>query len=226
MSNFNSLSIGQTFVNRVFGWMFFALLVSTLAAILGSSQQIMSHLVTQTNPGEKLTMLGWAVMLAPLVLGLMFIFGFESMSVTSAKSLFMIYSLVNGFSFSFIIQHYTTTSLVTCFVSAAAMFGVMAVYGYVTKKDLSSLGSLLFMGLIGLLIVNLILLFTGSSEMMDYIIGSIGVLIFCGLTAYDMQQIKSMSHDDKSAVMGAFQLYLDFVNIFLYLLRAFGESDD
>lgn len=220
-----SQSVGQTFMNRVFGWMFIALLISSLAAItFATSTDIMSHLVVKQGLVEKITGLGYLVLFAPLAFGLIFIFGFDSMSEITAKSLFLIYSLVNGFSFSFIIHYYTTTSLVGCFVSAAAMFGVMAAYGYLTKKDLSSWGSILFMALIGLLIVNLITLFTGSSRLMDYVVGSMGVLVFCGLTAFDVQKIKEMSYDDKSALMGAFQLYLDFVNIFLYLLRIFGSS--
>ena len=106
------------------------------------------------------------------------------------------------------------------------MFAVMALYGYFTKKDLSSWGSILLMALFGLIIVNIVTMFTGSTKTMDYIIGSIGVLVFCGLTAYDMQKIKAMEYDEKGAIMGAFELYLDFINLFLYMLRIFGGSSD
>jgi hypothetical protein len=222
-------AVSQTFINRVFGWMFIALLISAVTAIsFASSPDIMQSLVIKQGVKESLTTLGWVVMFMPLLFGLILIFGYEGFSETTVKAIFLLYSAVNGVSFSFIIHYYTTTSLVSCFLSAAGMFAVMALYGYFTKKDLSSWGSILLMGLVGLLIVNLVTLITGSSRIMDYIIGSIGVLVFCGLTAFDMQKLKSMSYSEKGAIMGAFELYLDFVNLFLYLLRIFGvsSSDD
>lgn len=222
-------AVSQTFINRVFGWMFIALLISALTAVsFASSPDFMNMLIVKQGTKEAITGFGWFVMLAPLLFGLILIFGYEGLSETTVKALFLIYSAVNGISFSFIIHCYTTTSLVSCFISAAAMFATMAIYGYVTKKDLSSWGSLLLMALAGLLIVNLVTLITGSSRIMDYIIGSIGVIVFCGLTAYDMQKLKSMEYSEKGAVMGAFELYLDFINIFLDLLRIFGSasSDD
>jgi FtsH-binding integral membrane protein len=223
-------AVSQTFINRVFGWMFIALLISAFSAFaFASSKDFMDMLIVKgVNGKETATGLAWIVMLLPLIFGLLLIFGYEGFSEKTVKAIFLIYSAVNGVSFSLIIHYYTTSSLISCFVSAAAMFAIMAIYGYVTKKDLSSWGSILLMALFGLIIVNLVTLFTGSTKMMDYIIGSIGVIVFCGLTAYDIQKLKDMAYDEKGAVMGAFQLYLDFVNIFLYLLRIFGvsSSDD
>lgn len=224
----DSKAVSQTFINRVFGWMFIALLISALTAMsFASSPDFMNMLIVKgVNGKDTATGLAWVIMLLPLIFGLLLIFGYEGFSETTVKAIFLLYSAVNGISFSLIIHYYNKASLVSCFVSAAAMFAVMAIYGYVTKKDLSSWGSILLMALFGLIIVNLVTLFTGSTKLMDYIIGSIGVLVFCGLTAYDMQKIKNMAYDEKGAVMGAFELYLDFINIFLYLLRMFGSSDD
>ena len=221
-------AVSQTFINRVFGWMFIALLISALTSVcLASSQDFMNTLIVKGVDGkDTATVFAWVIMLLPLLFGLLLIFGYEGFSETTVKALFLLYSAVNGISFTLIIHYYTTTSLVSCFVSAAAMFAVMALYGYFTKKDLSSWGSILLMALFGLIIVNIVTMFTGSTKTMDYIIGSIGVLVFCGLTAYDMQKIKAMEYDEKGAIMGAFELYLDFINLFLYMLRIFGGSSD
>lgn len=221
-----SKAVSQTFINRVFGWMFIALLISAVTAVsLASSPDFMNTLIVKgVNGKDTATGFAWVIMLLPLLFGLILIFGYEGFSETTVKALFLLYSAVNGISFTLIIHYYTKTSLVSCFVSAAGMFAVMALYGYFTKKDLSSWGSILLMGLVGLLIVNIVTMFTGSTKLMDYIIGSIGVLVFCGLTAFDMQKLKGMSYSEKGAIMGAFELYLDFVNLFLYLLRIFGNS--
>jgi FtsH-binding integral membrane protein len=224
-----SKAVSQTFINRVFGWMFIALLISAVTAIsFEKSPDFMNNVIHKVNGIKSLTSLGWVVMFMPLLFGLLLIFGYEGFSETTVKALFLLYSAVNGISFSVIINCYTTSSLISCFVSAAGMFAVMALYGYFTKKDLSSWSSILLMGLVGLLIVNILTIFIGSNSLMEHIIGSIGVLVFCGLTAYDMQKLKRMSYSEKGAIMGAFELYLDFVNLFLYLLRIFGvsSSDD
>ena len=137
-----------------------------------------------------------------------------------------------GVSFSYIFFAYSLGSIMTVFFASAAVFGVMALAGYRTNTDLTKMGSLLFMGLIGIIIASVINMFLGSA-MMDYVISIIGVLIFVGLTAYDMQKIKRMSmvleegteSTKKMVLMGALSLYLDFINLFLLLLRLFGSRD-
>lgn len=146
-----------------------------------------------------------------------------------AGVLFIAYSYVTGVTLSLIFMIYTTASIVAIFVTTAAVFGIMAVYGLVTKKDLSSIGSLCFMGLLGIIVVGLVNIFILKSTMLDTAISAIGVLIFVGLTAYDTQRIKknvavSNSQNVTSlALYGAFSLYLDFINLFLKLLSLFGK---
>jgi FtsH-binding integral membrane protein len=207
--------------------MFIALCVSAFFAIsFGNSPDLMSTLMTKLpNKKMSLTALGWVVMFAPLLFVFIMSLGYSSLSKTSLMLLFMLYAAINGISLSFIMLAYTTASLVGCFLSAAAMFGVMGLYGYITQKDLSSWGSILFTALIGI-IISLFINMWLHSHIFDYIISIIGVIVFCALTAYDVQKLKSMAYDDKAAVMGALELYLDFLNIFLFILRLFGTSKD
>lgn len=146
-----------------------------------------------------------------------------------AGILFAAYSYLTGVTFSILFLAYTTASITIIFLVTAAIFGIMAVYGLVTKKDLSSVGSILLMGLIGIIIVSVVNLFLIKSSMMDTIICGVGVLIFVGLTAYDAQKIKRLAAVSNNsnvlslALLGAFELYLDFINLFLKLLRLFGK---
>lgn len=223
----SSFSSSQSFLARVFMLMFIALGVSAFFAIsFGNSPDLMATLMTRM-PDKKmsLTALGWVVMFAPLLFVFIMSLGYSSLSKTSLMLLFMLYAAINGISLSFIMLAYTTASLVGCFLSAAAMFGVMGAWGYITKKDLSSWGSILFTALIGI-IISLFINMWLHSHIFNYIISIIGVIVFCALTAYDVQKLKSMAYDDKSAIMGALELYLDFLNIFLFLLRLFGASKD
>jgi FtsH-binding integral membrane protein len=156
----------------------------------------------------------------------------QRISAQAATGLFVGYSILNGVTLSAILLLYTMTSVAATFFVTAGMFGAMAVYGFVTKKDLSSWGSFLFMGLIGIIIASVVNMFLGSS-MMSWIISGIGVIIFTGLTAYDVQQITRMGEQGimnggeaairKGAIMGALKLYLDFINLFLMLLRFMGD---
>jgi FtsH-binding integral membrane protein len=156
--------------------------------------------------------------------------GFQRMSSTVMLLLFLAYSIVMGMSLSFIFIAYTHGSIFQTFGIAALTFGVMAVMGYTTKTDLTKFGSILIMALVGIIIASLVNMFLHSSQM-DYIISFIGVLIFTGLTAYDVQKLKrigagvEMGTDDttKLAIFGALTLYLDFINLFLFLLRFFGN---
>ncbi|MCK5226590.1 MAG: Bax inhibitor-1/YccA family protein [Desulfobulbaceae bacterium] len=159
----------------------------------------------------------------------------QKLSPQAATGLFLGYSVLNGLTLSSILLMYTMTSIVSTFFITAGMFGAMAVYGFVTKKDLSAMGSFMFMGLIGIIIASVVNIFLGSS-MMSWVISGIGVIVFTGLTAYDVQKITQMGAMGimesgeaairKGAIMGALALYLDFINLFLMLLHFLGGSRD
>jgi FtsH-binding integral membrane protein len=181
--------------------------------------------------------LGWVVLFAPIGFVMLMSFGFARLSAPVITALFLAYAAINGITFSFILLAYTASSIMGCFLSAAAMFGIMAVMGYTTDKDLTSFGRIMTMGLIGILVAMLINFFM-KSETMSYVISIIGVMVFTGLTAYDVQKLKRigsgieyegqvMAADVKKlSIMGALNLYLDFINIFLFLLRLFGGKRD
>lgn len=224
-------SVSKSFFANVFLWMFAALAISTAFAFLfANNYSLLSYLITETG---KLSTLGWVVMFAPLGFVMFMSFGAQRLSAPMMIALFLAYAAVNGISFSFILLKYTSGSIIGCFGSAAAMFGVMAVMGYTTNKDLTSFGRILTMGLIGIVIAFIVNMFL-QSPMMDYIISLIGVAVFTGLTAYDVQKLKRISVGleyegvgtasvRKLSILGALTLYLDFVNLFLMLLRLFGN---
>jgi len=226
-------SLSKTFMANVFIWMFTALAISAVMAyVFANNLYLMSYLVSETG----LSILGWIVMLAPLGFVMLMSFGFNKLSAPAMTALFLLYAAVNGISFSFILLTYTAGSVIGCFAAAAAMFGIMAVLGYTTNQDLTKFGRLMMMGLIGIIIATVINWFLGS-ERMDYIISIIGVAVFTGLTAYDVQKLKHIGMGieqegvpavsaKKAAVFGALSLYLDFIMIFIYLLRLFGGRRD
>ncbi len=171
----------------------------------------------------------WVVALAPLGIVVYMSFGITSMSSSRAQTVFWIFAALMGASLSSIFVQYTGTSIARVFFITAGTFGAMSLYGYTTKKDLTALGSFLMMGLIGIIIASVVNIFLKSSAM-HFIISILGVLIFVGLTAYDTQKIKNMylASDgnevmSKKAIMGALTLYLDFINLFIMLLRLFGQ---
>jgi uncharacterized protein len=171
----------------------------------------------------------WVLVLAPLGLVMLLSFGINRFSVSSALALFFAYSGLLGLSLASIFLVYTQASIAQVFFISAATFGAMSLYGYTTQRDLSGIGSFMFMGLIGLMIASVVNIFLHSSGL-DWVISVAGVLIFVGLTAYDTQSIKEMYdvNDDgtiagRKAVMGALRLYLDFINLFLMMLRLFGD---
>jgi uncharacterized protein len=221
----------KNFMANVFAYMFMALGVSALFAYLFSTNlELLQYLVSST--GRGLNALGYIVMFAPLGFVLLMSFGYQRLSAPVLVLLFVIYSALNGITFSFILLTYTSGTVLACFLSAAAMFGLMAFMGYTTKQDLTKFGRILFMGLIGIIVASLINLFMGNSTL-DYIISFIGVMIFTGLTAYDVQKLKNIgagiqyadvpaSDVKKVSILGALNLYLDFINLFLFLLRLFG----
>jgi uncharacterized protein len=171
----------------------------------------------------------WIVMLAPVGLVMWLSFGINKLSEGAAKAIFWVYAALMGASLSTIFLAYTGASIASTFFATAAGFGALSIYGYTTKRDLSGFGKFLLMGLVGLVIASIINVFTRSSTA-DLIISIIGVFLFAGLTVYDTQKIKNMywqvqgsDFQGKAVVMGALTLYLDFINLFLFLLRFMGD---
>lgn len=219
-----SIETTQSFITKVFGYMFIALIISALSAMFfANNPALMTSLISTNEKGkEGLSILGWVVMLAPIGFVFLMSMGYSKLAPQSLLALFLIYSAINGISFSFILLAYTKQSIIGCFLSTSVMFGVMAGYGWITKKDLTSWGSILLMALIGIIVVMIVNMFL-QSQLMEYIISIIGIIVFCALTAYDVQKLKGLSHGN-DAIMGALSLYLDFLNMFLFLLRLFGNS--
>ena len=222
--------VARSFMTGVFSWMAVALAISAFTAFLfASSPSLMGMLVGANG----MTILGWIVMLAPIGFVLLMSVKFNTMSASTLAVLFGVYAVLMGASLSFIFLIYTLGSIATTFFIATGMFGLMAVVGYTTKTDLTKFGSLMMMGLIGIVIASLVNMFLGSSTM-DYVISIIGVLVFTGLTAFDVQKLKNIGADGqlggdmakKVTIMGALTLYLDFINLFLFLLRFFGSKRD
>jgi FtsH-binding integral membrane protein len=219
----------NTFVANVFSLMFAALIISGISAVWFATESMRSYII---NYEGGLTTLGWVSMIAPIGLVLLIGFGFHKYSAKFLLGVFLIYSTLTGISLSTIFSVYTTASIASTFFISALTFGVMALTGYTTKTDLTKLGSLLYMGLIGIIIASIVNFFIGSS-FMHYIISIIGVLVFTGLTAYDVQKIKNIGNQvqegsesaQKLMIMGALTLYLDFINLFLMMLRLFGSRD-
>ncbi|MBL4706820.1 MAG: Bax inhibitor-1/YccA family protein [Flavobacteriales bacterium] len=219
----------KSFLSNVFTYMAGALaLTGVLAYWFGTTPSLLGYLVNFETGGMNI--LGYIVMFAPLAFVLVMSFAFNKLSSFTLLLLFIVYAAVMGVSFSFIFLAYTASSIASTFFITSATFGVMAVLGYTTKQDLTKFGSILFMALIGIIIASVVNMFMGS-ELMDYIISCVGVLVFTGLTAYDVQKLKRIGSGvefgsesaNKLAIMGALNLYLDFVNLFLMLLRLFGD---
>ena len=216
------------FIPNVFLWMFIALGLSAgFAYYFSSDEALLSMLINPIN-GSRTT-LGTIAMFAPLAFVLVMSFGMNRLSFPALALIFVLYSAVTGISLSYILLVYTSASVFGCFISASLLFAVMAFAGYTTNQDLTKFGPILMMGLVGVIIASLVNFFLGSSQL-DYIISFIGVAIFVGLTAYDMQRLKRIAagieYGDASAnkmvIMGALTLYLDLINMFLMLLRMFG----
>ena len=226
-------TVAKKFMANVFAWMFVALGVSAFFAYLyATSPSPLSQLYEVTDKGYRPTALSWVITFAPFGFLLIMQFGLRS-SAPMITFLFVAFAAVLGISLSNILLIYTAGSVVGCFAAASAMFGVMAVLGYTTDKDLTSFGRILTMALIGIVIAMLLNFFMHSAGL-DYLISIIGVAVFTGLTAYDTQKMKrigagleyqgtSASDTRKLAIMGAMSLYLDFLNLFLMLLRLFGN---
>jgi len=223
----SSASVSKSFVSNVFSYMTVALLISGgVAAYFGLNETLFRSLMSV--PGMM-----WILMLAPLAFVMIISFGFNKLSFPALLVIFLAYAATMGLSLSAIFVIFELGVIFKVFLITAGLFGTMAVLGYTTKTDLTAFGGILTMALIGIVIASLVNMFMGS-ETMDYIISCIGVLVFTGLTAYDVQKIKRIGAGveygtataSKLALMGALSLYLDFVNLFIFLLRIFGRSSE
>jgi len=225
-------SSSRRFIANVFMWMFVALGLSAgIAYLFATNGSLLSQLI-DFNTGRR-TGLGTIVTFAPIGFVLAMSFGINKLSAPILTILFLLFAVLMGASLSFVLLVYTASSVVGVFITASAVFGIMAVAGYTTDQDLTKFGSLMVMGLIGMIIatfVNMWIQSPGMSKAISYI----GVAVFIGLTAYDVQKLKrigaglelGMADTKKMAIMGALTLYLDFINLFLSLLRIFGGRRD
>lgn len=227
--NIEAKDLAKNFMANVFAWMGIALALTAFTAYtFASSENLIYSLINPETGG--MSILGWIVMLAPFGFVLAMGMGFQRFSVGTLMLLFGVFSILMGASLSFVLLIYTTASIFKTFVVTAGMFGLMSILGYTTKTDLTKFGSLMMMGLIGIIIASLVNMFM-QSETFDYIISFIGVLVFTGLTAYDVQKLKRIGAGiqygsepaRKLVIMGALSLYLDFINLFLFLLRFLGD---
>jgi len=223
-----SLSFNDSFailMRKVYLWMAMALVITGVTSYgVASSPGLMQAILTNNA-------LLWVLIIAEFGLVFAISAAINKLSLTTATLLFVLYSVINGATLSVIFLVYTMESIASVFFITAGTFGVMAFIGYTTKKDLTSLGKMLFMALIGLIIATLVNVFFIQSSGFSLIVSYVGVLIFVGLTAYDSQKIKQMllqapdagESAQKLALLGALTLYLDFINLFIYLLRIFGD---
>ncbi len=224
-----AVPISQTFLASVFGWMFLGLAITAVTAWLTASTPVLIGAMYGAKGG--FTLFGGIVTFAPFIL-LFLIFGRVNRMAASTMALsFILFSILLGMSLSSVLLVYTGASVAKTFIIASGMFGTMAVVGYTTKTDLTRFGSIMIMGVVGLVIAMLVNIFMRSSGL-EYIISFLGVLLFTGLTAYDVQKLKrigagmvqGVEDTRKMTIMGALSLYLDFINLFLFLLRFFGDQ--
>ena len=211
-------------MSKVYLWMTLALVVTGMTAYYVASSPAILYAIVSNQIAF------WGLFIGELVLVFVLSSRIMSLSFVTASLMFVIYSIMNGVFFSFILLAYTEQSIATTFLITAGTFGAMSLFGFVTKRDLSAMGRILFMLLIGLIIATVVIIFM-KAEGLTLILIFAGVVIFVGLTAYDTQSIKQMlqEHGDKEgaekiALLGSLSLYLDFINLFIYLLRFFGES--
>lgn len=231
----------RAYMIRVYNLMGLGLLITGLAAvgtIMMATTSDPASAVATLPSGEMLTSFGyaifasplkWVVILAPLAIVFFLSARIQSMSVSGAQTTFWVFAGLMGLSLSSIFLVYTTASITQTFFATAAAFGALSLYGYTTKRDLTAMGSFLIMGVVGLFIAMIVNIFLQSSAL-SFAVSAIGVLIFAGLTAYDTQNIKEMYYegDDtavagRKSIMGALRLYLDFINLFMFLLQFMGD---
>jgi uncharacterized protein len=221
-------TLAKSFMANVFLWMTVAMAVTAATAYwFAATPSLISSLVNFET--GKMSILGWVVTLAPLGFVLLMSFGYQKLSPAILTLLFLAFSMLMGMSLSFVLLIYTAASVYKTFAITAGMFAIMSVTGYTTKTDLTKFGSIMMMGLVGIIIAMVVNVFLHSSTL-EYIISIIGVLVFTGLTAYDVQKLKRIGTTEmdqvnlrKMSIMGALTLYLDFINLFLFLLRFLGD---
>jgi uncharacterized protein len=221
----------RTFLANVFAYMFAALAISGFVAyFIGANPARFMSMFVSASGG--ISPLFWVVTFAPFGLVLLMSFAFNKLSSMAMLAVYLLYSVLMGMSLSSVFIVYEMGSIANVFFITAGTFGAMAVLGYTTKTDLTKFGSILMMALIGLIIASIVNFFM-QSDSMSWLISVIGVLIFTGLTAYDVQKLKNMGAQvgtgnelaSKTAIMGGLTLYLDFINLFLFLLRLFGNRN-
>ena len=223
--NYAAKAAQTALFRSVYLWMTLALVITGFVAMYVAKSYALISMIAQNS------IMFWGILIAELGLVMYMSARINRISFTTATLLFIAYSVLNGVTMSILFMVYTLSSIATTFFVTAGTFGAMALFGYVTKKDLTRIGSLCIMGVIGLIIASVVNLFLQNS-MMDMIISYVGVLLFVGLTAYDSQKIKQLLGGDdievnettqKIALMGALTLYLDFINLFIYSLRILGD---
>jgi FtsH-binding integral membrane protein len=225
----NDADASRKFLASVFSWMFVALGISAAFAYLFANTESLRNSMFDQATGQ-INALAYLVMFAPLGFVLIIRFGFNRISYPVMAVLFIAYSAVTGMSLSFWLLAFTASSVLGVFVTTSVVFGIMAIAGYTTQVDLTKFGSILIMFLIGIVVASLVNMFLHSSGL-DLIISYVGVAVFVGLTAYDVQKLKNIgaglvygdASASKMALMGGLTLYLDFINLFLMLLRIFGR---
>lgn len=221
-----SYAEAQPFIKWVFAWMGLGLLITTLITVyINANPALLLQLARNSG-------LFFGIIIGELVLVMVLSWGIGRLAPWLAVLLFLVYAAFNGVTLSLIVSAYTTGTIVSAFVTTTVMFGAMAFFGFTTSIDLSKISGLLFIGLIGLIVAMVVNIFLQSSAL-EYVLSIVGVLIFIGLTAWDAQTIKLMAVSPevrensgtaaKYAVFGALKLYLDFINLFLFLLRIFGR---
>lgn len=225
----NDSDASRKFIANVFVWMFVALGISALCAYLFTvTPALQASLVNQDT--RQLNGLAYVVMFAPLAFVMLISFGLNRLSYPVLSVLFIAYAAVTGISLSFWLLAFTASSVLGVFITTSVVFGIMAIAGYTTQQDLTKFGSILIMFLIGIVVATVVNFFLHSTGL-DMIISYVGVAVFVGLTAYDVQRLKNigagLTYGDasasKMALMGGLTLYLDFINLFLMLLRVFGR---
>ena len=225
----NDADASRKFLANVFMWMFVALGISAFAAYSFANTPALLAELVNVNTGQ-LTLFAYVAMFAPLAFVLLIRFGLNKISYPILALLFIAYAALSGISLSFILLIYTSGSVLGVFITASVVFGAMAIAGYTTRQDLTKFGSILIMFLIGIVVASVVNMFLRSSGL-DMLISYIGVAVFVGLTAYDVQKLKNigagLEYGDatasKMALMGGLTLYLDFINLFIMLLRIFGR---
>lgn len=226
-----NVAVVNAFMKGVYRWMAIGLGVTAVTAWLVLSQFYAMSAYEFAAFAQKYQFAFFGLLIGEVVLVFALAGAINRMPATVATGMFALYSFLNGITLSFILYSYTASSITSTFLATAVMFGAMSIYGMFTKRDLTSIGSILSMALIGLLVAMVINMFLGSPAM-TYLISIVGVVVFAGLTAYDSQKLRQMgemtaSEDaatiQRGTIMGALSLYLDFINLFIMLLRLFGD---